>query len=149
MTIQKWDPFREFERLHGEVDRLFRTSAPRNLNGETETCAIPVDIAENAEEVLLKAELPGVPAVDVKVSVEDNLLTIEGEKRFSGSNTDGDNKDTFLRVERYYGRFSRSFTLPRHVDTSAIKAEHRDGILTLHLPKKAETKPRQIEIKAE
>lgn len=133
---------REFERLHDEVDRLFRTSAPsRNLNQET--CVVPVDIHENVEEVVLHIELPGVPAAEVQVRVEDNVLTVEGEKKFTGDRE----RDSYLRIERYYGKFSRSFTMPHYVDSGKILAEARDGILTLRLPKKAETKPRQIQVK--
>jgi len=142
MTIQRWDPLREFERLHDEVDRLFRTSAP-NRTVTQESCAVAVDILENGEEVVLRAEVPGVKASDVTVRVEDSVLTIEGEKKLP----DPEAKDAYLRIERYYGRFQRSFSLPHYVDSAKITAEHKDGVLTLRLPKRAETKPRTIEVK--
>lgn len=142
MAIQRWDPLREFERLHDEVDRLFRASSPgRTLSQES--CTLAVDILENAEEIVLRAEVPGVKAEDVTVRVEDNVLTIEGEKKLP----DADAKDAYLRIERFYGKFMRSFTLPHYVDSAKISAEHKDGVLTLRLPKRAETKPRQIQIK--
>ncbi len=142
MSIQRWDPLREFEKLHDEVDRLFRTSAPTRTMTQ-ESCAVAVDILENTEEVVLRAEVPGVKADDVSVRVEDNILTIEGEKKLP----DAEAKDAYLRIERFYGKFTRSFTLPIYVDSAKISAEHKDGILTLRLPKRAETKPRQIQIK--
>ena len=143
MAIQRWDPLREFERLHDEVDRLFRTSAPGRTMSQ-ESCAVAVDILENHDEVVLRAEVPGVKADEVTVRVEDNVLTIEGEKTLP----DAEAKDAYLRIERYYGKFTRSFTLPHYVDSAKISAEHKDGILTLRLPKRAETKPRQIQVKA-
>ncbi len=142
MAIQRWDPFREFDRLHEEVDRLFRTATPdRTATGES--CYVPVDVLENAEEVVLRAELPGVKPAAVSVRVEDNVLTLAGEKTLENE----DKKDQYLRIERFYGKFSRSFSLPHYVDASKIAAEYRDGVLVLHLPKRAETKPRQIEVK--
>jgi len=142
MSIQRWDPFREFDRLHDEVDRLFRTATP--ARGEMqESFHIPVDVLENVEEVVLRAELPGVLPAAVDVRVEDNVLTLTGEKKLENE----DRKDQYLRVERFYGKFSRSFSLPHYVDASRIAAEYRDGVLTLHLPKRAETKPRQIQVK--
>lgn len=147
MAIQKWDPIREFDRLHDEFDRLFR-GLPALWSGRTmplpeDTCPLHVDILENAEEVVLKAELPGVKPEAVNVKVEDNVLSISGEKKFEHD----EKKETYLRVERFYGNFSRSFTLPPYVDANKITAEFKDGVLTLHLPKKPETKPRQIQVK--
>jgi len=142
MSIQRWDAMREFEKLHEEVDRLFRHSVPaRTLTQES--CSVAVDILENEEEVVLRVELPGVKADDVAVRVEDSILTIEGEKKLP----DAEAKDAYLRIERFYGKFQRAFTMPNYVDPDKITAEHKDGILTLRLPKRAETKPRSIEIK--
>ena len=144
MAIQRWDPLREFERLHDEVDRLFRGSTtPRTSGLSEETCPIPVDILENVEEVVLRAELPGVKAEAVNVRVEDNVLSITGEKKFEHD----EKRDNYLRVERYYGTFSRTFTLPPYVDSGKIAADFKDGILTMRLPKRAETKLRQIQVK--
>jgi len=142
-------PIREFEKLHDEMNRLFRgidgATRPQNRDvvDETCSCTLNVDIVENAEEVRLLAEVPGTKPEDVKVRVEDDVLSISGEKKFAKN----EGKDTWLRVERYYGKFARSFTLPPYVDASKIAAEYKDGILTLHLPKKPETQPRQIEVR--
>ncbi len=143
MAIQKWDPLREMDRLHDEFDKLFRPWGGRTTAMPEDTCPLAVDILENVEEVILRAELPGVKAEAVNVKVEDNVLSITGEKKFEHD----EKKDTYLRVERYYGTFSRSFTLPPYVDAGKIAAEYKDGILTLRLPKRAETKPRQIQVK--
>lgn len=142
MAIQRWDPFREFDRLHEEVDRLFKTAVPEHT-AVSEAGWIPVDVMETGEEVILRAELPGVKPDAVKVNVEDNVLTLSGEKKLENE----DRRDQYLRIERYYGKFSRAFSLPHYVDSTRIAAEYREGILTLHLPKKAETKPRQIQVK--
>ncbi|HOU52451.1 MAG TPA: Hsp20/alpha crystallin family protein [Myxococcota bacterium] len=143
MSIQRWDPFREFERLHEEVDRLFRNVTPSGAVAGSQ-CWVPVDVLENAEEVVLRAELPGVKPDQVDVRIEDNVLTLSGEKKLENE----EKKDQYLRVERFYGKFSRAFTLPHYVDAGKVVAEYKDGVLTLHLPKKAETKPRQIPVKA-
>jgi HSP20 family protein len=143
MAIQKWDPIREFDRLHDEFDRLFQGRQGQRSALAEDTCPLAVDILENVEEVLLRAELPGVKSDAVSVKVEDDVLTISGAKKFEHD----EKKDTYLRVERYYGNFSRSFTLPPYVDANKIIAEYKDGVLTLHLPKKPETKPRQIQVK--
>ena len=142
MSVQRWDPLREFDRLHEEVDRLFRTSSPTRT-APAEQCWVPVDVLENVEEVVLRAELPGVKPAEVDVRVEDNVLTLTGEKKLENE----EKQDQYLRIERYYGKFTRSFSLPHYVDAGKIAAEYRDGVLTLHLPKRAETKPRQIQVK--
>lgn len=140
-------PIREFEKLHDEMNRLFRgidsASRSQGVVDDTGACSLNVDIVENADEVRLVAEVPGVKPEDVKVRVEDDVLSIVGEKKFDKN----EGKDTWLRVERYYGKFARSFTLPPYVDAGRIAAGYKDGILTLHLPKKPETQPRQIEVK--
>ncbi|MBM4397564.1 MAG: Hsp20/alpha crystallin family protein [Deltaproteobacteria bacterium] len=146
MAIQRWDPLREFERLHDEMDRLFRTSTGRGgVPAPVSDTNVPVavDILENVEEIVVKAELPGVKGENVSVKVEDNVLSITGERKFEHD----ERKDTCLRVERCYGTFSRSFSLPPYVDAGKILADYKDGVLTLHLPKRAETKPRQIQVK--
>ncbi len=146
MMLQRWDPIRDFERLHEEMDRLFRsltTGRPALPHGDV-TCPFAVDILEDKDHVLLKAELPGVNPKEVNISVEDNVLTISGEKKLEHE----DKKDNYVRVERYYGKFSRAFTLPPYVDPAQISAEYKDGVLTVTLPKRPETKPRQIQVKA-
>jgi HSP20 family protein len=143
MRLQRWDPFRDIERLHEEMDRLFRGFALPRLAGEEPQCTVAVDILEDKDNVVLKAEIPGVNPKDVELQVHDNVLTISGEKKLEHE----DKKDNYVRIERFYGKFSRSFTLPPYVDTQKIEATYKDGVLTVTLPKKPETKPRQIEVK--
>lgn len=143
--LQRWDPVREIERVHEEMDRLLRNlwglrSTPASSEA---TCHIAVDIIEDKDHVELKAEIPGVDPKDVNIQVEDNILTISGEKKLEHE----DKKENYLRIERYYGKFSRSFSLPPYVDASKIEAKYKDGVLTVTLPKRPETKPRQIEVK--
>lgn len=145
MLLQRWDPVRELERVHEEMDRLLRGFfGPRLAPSADVTCPFAVDILEDNEQVVLKAELPGVNPKEVDIRLEDNVLTISGEKKLEHE----DKKENYIRVERYYGKFSRAFTLPPYVDANKISAEYKDGILTVTLPKRPETKPRQIEIKA-
>ncbi len=145
MMLQRWDPIRDFERIHEEMDRIFRgLTGARTGSIQTDVmCPFAVDVFEDKDQVLLKAELPGVNPKDVDLHVEDNVLTISGEKKLEHE----DRKDSYLRVERYYGKFSRAFTLPPYVDAGQITASYRDGVLTVTLPKRPETKPRQIEVK--
>jgi len=145
MMLQRWDPVRDFERIHEEMDRIFRglTRGGQPVTGDV-TCPFAVDILEDKEKVVLKAELPGVNPKEVDIQVEDNVLTISGEKKLEHE----DQKDNYLRIERYYGKFSRAFTLPPYVDSAQITAEYKDGVLAVTLPKRPETKPRQIQVKA-
>ncbi len=146
MMLQRWDPIRDFERFHEEMDRIFRgLGTGRAVPVQTDvTCPFAVDVLEDKDQVVLKAELPGVNPKDVDLHVEDNVLTISGEKKLEHE----DKKDSYLRIERYYGKFSRAFTLPPYVDPNQVSAEYKDGVLTVTLPKRPETKPRQIQVKA-
>ena len=143
-----WDPFDELENLRG----LARVLAPRNINnGDDEysfansNWAPAVDIAEDEKEYLIKADLPEVAKEDVNVTFNNGMLTISGERRFEKSEDDEEKK--YHRVERSYGHYSRSFRLPDLVDAEALTAEFRDGVLSIHLPKREEMKPRQMEVK--
>lgn len=147
MALVRWDPFRELEDMSERLNRMFARPAPRTGNGkEALTVAdwIPtVDISETDGEYLIKAELPEVKKEDVKVTVEDGVLTLQGERR-----QDKEEKGKkFHRVERSYGSFVRSFTLPESVDDTAVKAEYKDGILALHLPKTERVKPKAVDVK--
>ena len=149
MAIVRWEPFRDLLAIQDRMNRIFDESF-RGLNRQNEddwalggAWAPLVDIYEREGNLELKAELPGVDPKDVDVRVENNVLTLRGERRI-----DKDVKrESYHRVERAYGSFSRSFTLPSMVDTEHIKAEFKDGVLHLTLPKKEEAKPRQISIK--
>jgi HSP20 family protein len=142
----RWDPFRELEDMSDRLNRMFARPAVRTNGKETLTVADwspTVDISETDGEYLIKAELPEVKKDDVKVTLEDGILTIQGERR-----REKDEKTTkYHRVERSYGSFVRSFSLPDQVDENGVKAEYRDGMLNLRIPKSEKAKPRAIEVK--
>ncbi len=145
MAITRWNPFREFEDILDRYNRSIQTT-PRN--GESNELmrktdwAPAVDVTENKEEYLIKAELPGVNKEDVKVSVEDNILRIQGERHLEKEDQDKKHH----RIERFYGSFARSFQLPENVDENNIRAEYKDGVLTLRLTKVEKAQPKTIEI---
>ena len=145
MAMVRWEPVRDLLTLQDRMNRMFDPT----FRGATEedwalggSWAPAVDIYEKDGNIVLKAELPGVDPKDVDVRVENNLLTLRGERKFDSEVK----RDNYHRVERAYGAFSRSFTLPNVVDTGNIKAEYRDGVLHMTLPKREEAKPRQIQI---
>jgi HSP20 family protein len=126
MTIVRWDPFRDF-----------------GFGSGAATWVPPVDIYQNGDhELVLKAELPAMSREDIDITVENYVLTIKGEKKIAGDVKE----EQFHHVERRYGAFSRSFSLPRTVDASKVSAEYRDGVLTIKLPLREEAKPRQIKV---
>jgi len=144
--IRRNDPFRDLLALQ---DQLFRTfdSAYRGNGREEEQSMVAVwsplvDIFEDAEGITLKAELPEVDAKDVEIQVEGNTLTLKGERKLENQ----EKRDGYHRIERTYGAFSRTFTLPSTVDSEHITAESKDGVLRVFLPKRPETKPRQIKV---
>ena len=146
MNIIKYDPFREMRSLQDEVNRLFTSSFPRG-GGDNDLMrgawSPQVDIFENQNEIVLEAELAGMKPEDVDISIENNVLTLYGERKFEKK----DEGDNFHRVERAYGNFTRSFTLPSTVSSESANAEFENGILRLTLAKREEAKPRRIEIK--
>ena len=147
MNVVKYDPFRDLRTLQDEMNRLFSGSYSRGGNQDEVlrgAWSPSVDIFENKNEIVLEAELPGMTADDVNISIENNVLTLHGERKFEKKD-DGDN---FHRVERSYGSFTRSFTLPPTVSSENANAEFENGVLRLTLAKREEAKPRRIEIKA-
>lgn len=144
MNVVKYDPFRELRNLQDEMTRLFTGVAPSGNREETLRGGWypSVDIWEDKENLFLEAELPGIKSEDVELSIENNVLTLRGERKFE-KNAEGDN---YHRVERSYGSFTRSFTLPQTVSTEGVKAEFNEGLLRVTLPKREETKARKIEI---
>ena len=145
MNVVKYDPFRELRGLQDEMTRLFTGVMPATasreemLNGSW----IPnVDIFENKENLVLEADLPGLTRDDFDLSIENNVITLKGERKFE-KKAEGDN---YHRVERSYGAFTRSFTLPQTVTAEGAKAEFKNGILFVTLPKREETKARKIEV---
>lgn len=146
MALIRWDPFRDLLSLQEQMNKLFEDSLVRSSNQPGEithsTWTPPVDILEKETEILLKAELPGVQLRDVDLQVKDDILTLKGERRFEKQAK----KENYHRVERFYGVFSRSFTLPSTVDQAGIQAKFKDGILEVKIPK-VRSKPIPIEIK--
>src|SRR6478672_903198 len=145
MNLVTYDPFRELRSLQDDVNRLFSSSFNRSGDNElTRGAWSPsVDIYENKDQIVLEAELPGMKPENVNISIENNVLTLHGERKFEKK----DENDNFHRVERSYGSFTRSFTLPPTVSSENATAEFENGVLRLTLAKREEAKPRRIEIK--
>ncbi len=147
MSMVRFDPFRELAQMQDRINRIFGDAYTRRFDNDDLTqrgeWLPPVDIYENAhQEIVLKAELPGIAREDIDLRVENNTLTLRGERK-----READVKtEQYHRVERSYGSFSRSFALPTRIDTEKVRAEFKDGVLTIALPVKAEAKPRQIEV---
>lgn len=140
--MSKWEPFRDMLSLRADMDRLF-SSLFGGGYGEREGLWAPVvDIEEDNDTILVKAEIPGMKKEDIKVSVQSNILTITGERKHESETK---NK-TFHRVERSYGKFSRMITLPTDVDSDKVKATYKDGILNITLPKPEAVKPKHIDV---
>jgi HSP20 family protein len=129
--------------LQDQFNRLFNESFRHQPEESALTTWAPaVDIYETPNELVVKADLPDVSEKDIDVRVENNLLTIRGERKFEKSVSE----ENFLRIERTYGSFSRSFSLPNTVNSEAIGAEYKNGVLTVTLPKREESKPRQVKV---
>jgi HSP20 family protein len=143
-TITRWEQSRGLPSLQDQVNRLFEGNFSRDRSGHADmaTWAPVVDIYETENELVVKADLPGLQDKDIDVRVENNTLTIRGERKFEKDV----NEDNYLRVERVYGSFMRSFTLPNTVSSESIRAEYRNGVLILHMAKREESKPKQIKI---
>jgi len=151
MSIVRYDPFRDLDRLQSEMNRLFEgVIAPTGERGSgqmtqaTRLWSPAVDVAETQHEIVLRAELPGLKPEDVDIELTGDTLTLRGERKFENE----DRKDSFVRVERSYGRFQRSFTLAVPVNADAVKASYKDGILEVHLPKSEANKPRKVQVTA-
>jgi HSP20 family protein len=145
MAIVRWEPFRDMVASQREFDRLFREAFnPAVTEGElsTRTWAPPVDIYENGDNLVLKAELPGINADDVEIRVEINTLYLKGERKFEKEVKE----QNYHRVERSYGTFTRTFSLPNSIDADKVTASFKDGVLTLTMPKKEEAKPKTIKV---
>ena len=148
MGIVRYDPFRDLRSLQDEVNRLFTSNLTRSFDDEgiaRGAWSPSVDIYENKDHIVLEAELPGMNREDFDLSVENNVITLRGERHFEKK----DDTDNYHRVERAYGSFTRSFTLPQTVTAEGANAEYRNGVLRVTLPKREETKARRIEIKGE
>jgi len=142
-TLTRWEPFRGVTSLQEQVNRLFNDAFERQGEESSLTAWAPaVDIYETEHELVVKADLPDVDPKDLDIRVENNVLTIRGERKFEKKV----NEENYLRVERAYGSFARSFTLANSVNSDAIKADYQNGVLTLTIPKREEAKPKQIKV---
>ncbi len=143
--LTRWDPFREFVTIQDRMNRLFRDSYAPDSREEaltTTTFAPAVDVYEDEHNITLKIEVPGIEEKDIDVRIENHTLTVHGERKFEKE----EKEENFRRVERQYGSFTRSFTLPTTVDAETVQAHYDKGILKIQLAKKAEAKPRQIKV---
>jgi len=142
MSLIRWDPFREFNTLPARFGGLFgkEWDAPMNATAWNP----PVDIFETDNHLVIKAELPGMDAKNLEVKLENNVLTLRGDRKFEKETKE----ENYYRVEREYGTFFRSVMLPAAVDAEKVNAEYKDGILKIVLPKRAETKPKSIHVAA-
>ena len=142
----RWDPFGEFSTLQERMNRLFEDLMPATRKGEEElntgTFYPAVDISEGEKDITLKAELPGIDKKDVHVEINDGVITLRGERKLEKE----EKKENYHRLERSYGTFNRSFTLPTTVDSGKVKANYKDGILEVTLPRKEEAKPKSIPV---
>ncbi len=142
-VLTRWDPFREFITLQDRMNRLFRdTQGGQEEALANTTFAPPVDVYEDEHNITLKIEVPGIDEKDIDVRVENNTLTVHGERKFEKE----EKEENYRRVERQYGSFTRTFTLPTTVDPENIQADYDKGVLKVKLAKKAEAKPKQIKV---
>ncbi len=141
--IARWDPFREFVSLQDRMNRLLRDqqSGPEE-SLTTSTFAPPVDVYEDEHNITLKIEVPGIDEKDIDVRIENNTLTVHGERKFEKE----EKEENYRRVERQYGSFTRTFTLPTTVNPEQVQADYDKGVLKIKLAKKAEAKPKQIKV---
>ncbi len=148
MSIVRYDPFRDLRSLQDEVNRLFSTNLSRAFGDEGIARGAwnpSVDIYENKDQIVLEAELPGMKREDFDLSIENNVITLRGERRFEKK----DEGDNYHRVERAYGSFTRSFTLPQTVQADSVTADYGSGVLRVVMPKREEVKARRIEVAGE
>ncbi len=142
-VLTRWEPFREFATLQDRMNRLFRESYEgRDEALTTSTFAPAVDVYEDEHNIVLKIEVPGIDEKDIDIRLENNTLTIHGERKIEKE----EKEENYRRVERQYGSFTRTFTLPNTVDTENVQANYDKGVLKVQLAKRAEAKPKQIKV---
>ena len=145
MAIIRWDPFRDVYTLRDKMNRLFEDAvASRGEEKDmiTSSWSPAVDIYETEGEIVLTAEVPGIDEKDIEIRIEDNTLSLKGERKFEKETRE----ENYHRIERSYGSFYRSFSLPGTVDQEKIEAKHEGGVLKIHMPKKPESKPKKVKI---
>ncbi len=143
-VLTRWDPYREFSSVQDRLNRLFNASfnEGRDESLATSTFAPAVDVYEDEHHITLKIEVPGIEEKDIDVRIENNILSIHGERKFEKE----EKEENYRRIERQYGSFTRTFTLPNTVDTESVSANYEKGVLKVKLAKKAEAKPKQIKV---
>src|SRR5580693_8907101 len=144
-VLTRWEPIREFTTLQDRMNRLFRDSFSADTQDQslaTSAFAPPVDVYEDDHNITLKIEVPGIDEKDIDVRIENNTLTVHGERKFEKE----EKEENFRRVERQYGSFTRTFTLPNTVDQESVQADYDKGVLKITIAKKAEAKPKQIKV---
>jgi len=145
MAIIRWDPFRDLITLREKMNRLFEdafTSRTEEKDLISSSWTPAVDIFETENELVLTAEVPGIEDKDIEIKIEDNTLSLKGERKFEKETKE----ENYHRIERAYGSFYRSFTLPTYIDQDKVRAEHQNGVLKITMPKKAELKPRKVKV---
>ncbi len=143
-VLTRWEPFREFSTLQDRMNRLFRETQGNSQDESltSSSFAPAVDVYEDEHNVTLKIEVPGIDEKDIDVRVENNTLTVHGERKIEKE----EKEENYRRVERQYGSFTRTFNLPATVDAEKVQADYDKGVLKITLPKKAEAKPKQIKV---
>ena len=144
MALIRWEPVRELHTMQNEMNRLFNTffDSPSPSNGGLRRWMPAMDLVESGDHFVLRADLPGLSESDVKIEVEDNVLTVSGERKAEETHR----SDGFYRVERAFGGFSRSMSLPKSVDAEGISADFDKGVLEVRIPKPEQQKPHRVEI---
>jgi HSP20 family protein len=144
MSLVRWEPLREMDEFFRHYSPLFGRTAQRN-QVERSDWAPAANISETDREYLIKAELPEVKKEDVKILVENGIITISGERKQQKEEKD----ENEIRIESFYGTFSRSFSLPDNVDANSVRAESKDGVLKVHIPKKEVSKPKAVTVQVQ
>ena len=142
-TLTRWEPVRGITRLQDDLNRLFDATLGANRGTESFGWSPAVDVFEDVEGLTFKFELPEIDAKDVQVNLEDGVLTVRGERKLEKE----EKKENYHRIEREYGAFARSFTLPATFDANKVTAETKNGVLRIYVPKRAEAKPKSIQVK--
>lgn len=150
MALVKWDPFKDLLSIQDRMNRLFDETLTRTGRGEGEELARgvwspAVDIYETDESIVLKAEIPGIDKKEVSIEVKDNMLILKGERKFEKEIKE----ENYHRMERAYGAFQRTFTLPNIIEKENVKAKYKDGILEITLPKVKEAKPKHMKVEVQ
>ena len=142
MTLEKWEPFRDLMAMQDRMTRLIDETLSRIWKEDVarEVWSPPVDILERGNEIVLKVDLPEVSQSEIEIRVEENTLTVQGERRFIKDASEGN----YIQIERPYGTFRRTFNIPRAIDQEEIKASYKDGVLRIVLPRKQEIQTKQI-----